>query len=441
MAKLDELLYQTIMGVEAEVGDVSLPISADGVTDSNTRVMVSPQQRGQIDTLASDINTHSQRLITLESEIQNLDGLDEKVKINSNDTAGYLEDKLDNSTLVVMNNKVVAMGLEGLTSTISELNLLTGATSNIQSQINALSNVGNFTTTVPTYADLATLTPSVNDLVIVLTDENENDTPSTIYIYNGTDWVYSGKFEGGQIRDFVANPIILETEVTGILSKELYEKQDASETPFVDSSGNIISTNTQDAIKELFQFADSGKRLIANAIGYPVTNTDDFNTIVLKYQSLITDIANELTNKGVITYPYNKLNELPSRIKAIPNITLEGEIKRVSKVNVTAPYELKVSLDTDLAITDIVTTALEFEQGDTGVVHYDLDFNNGDSSNFVDNENVEFDGIMKLKNDLEIQMNKIDAWTEEGNVYRQTITPNKWLELDNVKVIKKLEVL
>ena len=417
-------------------GGVSLPISGDDVTDTTSRVLITPQQRGQIDSNASDINSHSQRISTLEQSIGNITSTDEKVKMNSTDTSGYLSDKLDGTTIQNINNKIVATGLDGLTTTIYELNLLSGATANIQTQINALTNVGNFSTSVDTHADLTSLTPQVNDMVIVIHDETQVDFPTSIYIFNGTVWVYSGKFEGGQIRDFITNPINLDNETTGLLPKLKYEKQNASETPITDASGNLVATNVEDALAELFTYANNLKS-IATVIGSPLSTSDTSAQLNTKMQQLKVLFASYLTQKGAIAYPYNTVEEMINKILTIPNITLEGAVKKISKLNITAPYELRIPLDEPIPLTDITTTPFEFLQGATGIVHYNVGFDNGDASDFELNNNIEFDGVMKLKTDYDFDMTKDTSWTSEGELHRKKITRDDWLRIDKLNVLYK----
>lgn len=109
-----------------------------------------------------------------------------------------------------------ATTLDGLSTTIAELNYVHGVTGNIQAQIDALSSIGNFTGSVATYADIdLTFTdPQQKDMVIVIADENNGGT-STIYLYDGSAWVYSGGFTA-DIRDFSTNPLDVTLESTGL---------------------------------------------------------------------------------------------------------------------------------------------------------------------------------------------------------------------------------
>lgn len=128
--------------------------------------------------------------------------------------------------------------LHNLTASIVELNYVGGVTSNIQSQINALSNVANFTGTVTNYSDLSNISnPTSNDMTIVIEDENNNDS-TTIYIYNGTNWVYVGEFKA-ELRDFALYPINLNTEVTGILDESLIDASLIRTTDFTSSISDI----------------------------------------------------------------------------------------------------------------------------------------------------------------------------------------------------------
>lgn len=86
-----------------------------------------------------------------------------------------------------------AATLEGLISTIKELNFSTGLTGNIQSQLNSLSSgvtqKGEFTT----YADMIVqlLSPTKGDWVFIKQDETKNNA-RTQYYHDGTEWIYGG---------------------------------------------------------------------------------------------------------------------------------------------------------------------------------------------------------------------------------------------------------
>lgn len=454
MTSLNKLLFDVSQGQIVEVGDVVLPIdisevdglqdvldskvelpmSANDVIETTGKVFVTPQQRASIDSTASDVINHGQRLNNIEAEIDSLDSSDEKVKMNANDVSGYLEEKLDSNTLSSANNKLTAISLQGLTSTIAELNLLAGATGNIQMQINALTKLGNFTTSVDTYMDLGNLTPNINDMVIVLNDENLPNSPTSIYIFGENGWIYSGAFEGGQLRDFTTNPIDLASEASGILQKSKYEKQDAYETPFVDTDGNIVATDVGEALKEVFRFSDNIRKQWSNVIGQPLSQNDKLEDQLLLYQGLIDNIASVITAKGVVTQPYVKLYELPNKIMAIPNVSVEVGLNRTDKFTVTAPHIEEVLSSESFQVKDIAATLVKYEQGDNNVLQYDMEFNASDKSKFLQNEEVVFDGSLKLDTGMTLSAVRDDTWTDEGVLYSRTIDKSVWNSIDSISI-------
>ena len=165
-----------------------------------------------------------------------------KVQLNSGDTLNYLEAKIDNSTIVVQNEKLVVKTMSGLEASIVELNYSKGLTENIQEQINRLSRIGNFTGAVNTKNDLSNISsPSVNDMVIVISDESKGGV-TTIYMYDGTDWIFIGDFNV-EIRDFTTDPIKLGNEVTGILPESNID-------PSIARKSDIKNINTTDDLQE-----------------------------------------------------------------------------------------------------------------------------------------------------------------------------------------------
>jgi len=417
-------------------GGVNLPISANDVSETTTKQFIEGTLKSQITSNTSTLNNQELRLSNVESTIANLSTSDEKVKLNALGTSGYLEDFIDNLTLSVSNNKLVVNSLQGLIATVSEINSLQGVNGNIQAQINSLNAIGNFSTTIMNYSELAgILNPQPQDMVIVLTDETHMNA-STIYIYNGTQWVYSGDFKGGEVRDFTTNPINLSTEASGLLQKSKYEKQNASETSIVDTNNNFTATNVEDALVELFQYVNSGKYGVATSIGYPLNSSDTFSIMVDKINQMKSTLANNNTKKGVITYSYEPLIQMIDKVLSIPNINLTGTINKKSKINITAPYSIDIILNDSLSISDITSTLIEYVKGASGVVQYSIDFNNSDSSNFIANEFVIFDGEMKLRTNFESRTIKDSTWSQEGEVFSVILEKNKYEKVNSVNIVK-----
>ena len=388
-----------------ELGEGIDKISANDVIESTSRQFVTPSQKAQIDSNTAEIDSLNQRLYNLENkEFQS----DHKVKMGVDDIEGYLSEKVDNDTIKIFNNKLYVEKLYGMIATIEEINALQGIEGNIQQQLNALTSIGNFSTSVENYSDLLNIEePKNSDMVIVINDETR-ENKSTIYVFNGIEWQFSGEFKGGEIRDFTTNPINLETETTGLLPSSKIENVKAKQVTIDDLAGYFNSDNVEDALVELFQFANSGKESVAQAIGYPLSRGDTFSEMVAKIEQLKVLIASAIMEKGVAAYPYNTLQEMANKIKTIPNVSLDAGIKRKSKINIVAPYTYEIELDEPLRIEDIAVTVLEYVGDDSNVVHYQSEYNNSESTSFNYNERyVVFDGRMRLNDKYSYNVNVI----------------------------------
>lgn len=388
-----------------ELGEGIDKISANDVIESTSRQFVTPSQKAQIDSNTAEIDSLNQRLHNLENkEFQS----DHKVKMGVDDIEGYLSEKVDNDTIKIFNNKLYVKKLYGMIATIEEINALQGIEGNIQQQLNALTSIGNFSTSVENYSDLLNIEePKNSDMVIVINDETR-ENKSTIYVFNGIEWQFSGEFKGGEIRDFTTNPINLETETTGLLPSSKIENVKATQVTIDDLAGYFNSDNVEDALVELFQFANSGKESVAQAIGYPLSKGDTFSEMVAKIEQLKVLIASAIMEKGVAAYPYNTLQEMANKIKTIPNVSLDAGIKRKSKINIVAPYTYEIELDEPLRIEDIAVTVLEYVGDDSNVVHYQSEYNNSESTSFNYNERyVVFDGRMRLNDKYSYNVNVI----------------------------------
>ena len=153
-------------------------------------------------------------------------GTDETVKLTSTSTdAKYLNELIDNSTIEVdvNNDCLVVKKIDGQTATVAEINFLTGVTANVQEQINNLGKSMTMYGVFGTKADLlASVSPAPVDgnTAIVIADEDNNNKQMT-YIYIASNAVWTQVAESSvTVRDFTTNPIQLDTETTGTLSKD-----------------------------------------------------------------------------------------------------------------------------------------------------------------------------------------------------------------------------
>lgn len=280
-------------------------VNARNVIESSDKVFVSSNQRSQIDSNTTELNSHSQRLSTLQTDIASIISTDEKVKMDSTSVSSYLIELVDGITLQNKNGKLTVKSIDGVTVTNNELNMLQGVKSNLQSQLNALTSVGNFTTSITNYTDLAMVSsPATNDMVIITNDESRDDS-STIYIFNGTDWSFAGEFKSGEIRDFTINPINLVTETTGVLPKSRYEKQIASETSVSDTDNNFTSTNVEGVLKELNQKIDNSSTGGGSSVtlNNTVTSTSETEAATANAVKVAYDKGVEALNKANTELP------------------------------------------------------------------------------------------------------------------------------------------
>lgn len=408
-------------------GGISGPIIATQVTETATRRFITPEKDAQISANTQEIASHSQRIIELENKP--VSSTDEMVKMDAASTAKYLSELIDSGTLSVVDGKLIVTSLNGLLATISELNSLQGVTGSIQEQLNALSSITNVDSVVDTELDLPGVGPT-SSTILVRSDSTQGGS-STFYVSNGTAWEYVSRINSSLARDFTTDPIKLITETTGILPKSRYEQQNAAETPFVDASGNIAATNTQDAIRELFTLADNGRKSVTTAYGYPLSAT---STHVDIKNQLLADkftLANNLVAKGVSASSANTIQELIQKVSVIPNVSIAGTMNRLSKLNITAPYTLDIVLNNALSPKDICTTLLEFIQ-DTGVVQYDVDFDNTDATDFQLNNYVQFDGTMKLATMFELTLQKDETWQYDGTLQYVEIDTNDYASVNGI---------
>jgi hypothetical protein len=362
-----------------------------------------------------------------------------------------LDGDMKKSVYDTNNNNIVdkAETLDGLTASITELNYVTGVTSNIQSQINALSNAANFTGSVSTKADLSgILTPQANDMVIVIADE-DNDGKSTIYLYNGSAWIFVGEFKS-EMRDFTAYPINLATEVVGVLPETYISADIVREADFTNTLTDIDNAAT-------LAHNHDNKDLLDN---YTFTNTDISDTISKTHNHTNITSLNKITYNanneplwegarwpGSDVSFYTSSALLPAvgennRIYAIYEDDSMNTLSALymwkndayvlvggsSPIADTDPVSMFMNQETLLNVINgddgnaissgnpktvalpIAPTeefklpkieVLKFTEGSTDVSTTLFNFDSADATNFVANDAVVFDGTLRLKDSFE----------------------------------------
>jgi hypothetical protein len=82
---------------------------------------------------------------------------------------------------------------------------------------------------------------------------------------------------------------------------------------YQEKTDNDLATKSKDivgAINELFQSANNGKQLIANAIGEPLSSNDTFSAMSDKINDIKSDLKQVLTDEGVATTDSDTMGDL-----------------------------------------------------------------------------------------------------------------------------------
>ena len=148
--------------------------------------------------------------------------------------------------------------LTGMIATIDEINYLTGATSNIQQQINSISSGMLFKGEYDTFAQMTNTlsSPEKGWLVYILQDEQTNQE-NVQYVHDGNDWVYGGgRTVVNEASDTIKGTILLAGDLTGTASSpQLKDVTTASTVGYikgleVDSKGRILSITEDSTLAE-----------------------------------------------------------------------------------------------------------------------------------------------------------------------------------------------
>ena len=130
--------------------------------------------------------------------------------------------------------------------------------------------------------------------------------------------------DNNNVKIIVAESLNVEVILVGVTKVETAREVDANNVLF--SNENFSSTNVHDALLEnkqsienLKQFANSGKSRIASAIGTPLLESDTFEQMEKKINTLTSDFKNKLINKSVEVLDTDKLNILIDKIDEIKN--------------------------------------------------------------------------------------------------------------------------
>lgn len=116
----------------------------------------------------------------------------------------------------------------------------------------------------------------------------------------------------------------------------LDKKQDKTDNNLATTDKTIVG-----AINELFQSANNGKELIANAIGSPLSKNDTFSAMSNKINSLLSTFKTNMMNNGVTVNNGDKFKQLIDKIVTLSDN--EGKGVQYAEFTTSVSFELNYS--------------------------------------------------------------------------------------------------
>lgn len=216
-------------------------------------------------------------------------------------------------------------------------------------------------------------------------------------------------------RDFVANPLEIETETTGVLPGERDTKQTAQETSF--TSADFTATDVQGALEELFTLSDSNKQALIAAIGNPLLSTSTYQDITNAIITGKNDIVNSIITKGATANNAMGLTELAIQILSIQAGTGGDNLKLTNEITATANMAYSIPINGYLMPSQSVAQVYKHNEASPSIIHYQNDFNNANASSFsYDAEQIKFDGMMKIRDTYDYEFTAIDDYFETQQI-------------------------
>ena len=373
--------YSTINGISIKgEGDIELVKPSDllnksPVTHTHTaeNIVESAQSQLLTSTDLSTLTDTTTKATTIANRLVAISNItpDGKVKLTENGEADFMSAFIDPLTLQYEDGSLHVTGISGVLATTDELSSLSGLKGDIQSQVAKVLTAVNTIITVESFAELSAKVLSNNDLAVVTTDET-HDNNTTMYLYNGTEWLFIGDYTGTEIRDFTINPIDLATETTGQLAISQLPNQIAFDTPL--NSPIASGANVENGINDFISKLTDLKRQFTFALG---TNTavNNITTLVNNASALKVNIENAITSAGV-TISDNSLSGLSEEVINIPIIAVSGKINSIPAKNYPINSVITLKFSADINVKTICATPVLVTPGQTGYTLFSKTFTN-----------------------------------------------------------------
>ena len=154
----------------------------------------------------------------------------------------------------------------------------------------------------------------------------------------------------GEIRKDNLHESLIE-ELNELANIDLSGKQDKTDESLLTESKDVIG-----AINELFQSANNGKELIANAIGEPLDASDTFSAMSNDINSLLSTFKTNMMNNGITVESSDKFKQL---IDKIATMVEEGSGKGIQFAEGNL-YETTLSSYGTVKYSETFSTNLDF---------------------------------------------------------------------------------
>lgn len=147
------------------------------------------------------------------------------------------------------------------------------------------------------------------------------------------------------------------------------------------------------------------------------------------YKRIINDESAESENTVY------SAKQTEKRLTEVQNTLVAGQDSQVNMwqkttIGATANMPIYYTTDDTNAIDKIIVQCYKFVPGDKGVVQVLKEFNNGDESNFYHTDNVEFNGVARIKDSYILE----NTLNEDGLYESEIINKEEFLLLNGISI-------
>lgn len=287
-------------------------------------------------------------------------------------------------------------------------------------------NKSDFSGSYNDLTDKPTIPSSGSDITLDTTNFNKNLDSTVVNIQLLAEKVDKMTLSGGALPPGGnIGQILVKQSTTD--SDAIWVDNTSNNIKYDNSISGMTATNVKDAIDELFQYANDMKQRVADVIGYPLEATQT-SAMMQSYVQLMKDkFAQYLQEKFQTAVGTDTLDNLIEKIPLISQ-TVSSEIQ-TTKLNITAPYTKSFILNAPYKTSELCASLIEHQPGQE-VDAYNVGFDNTDSSSFIINNNVVFDGTMHVKQNWDYIINLQGTTMDNMDIYY-----SDWIEIGEFQIV------